>query len=81
MTEDLKRRTTDQYPEHCQECLLQDKVHEKHHEFITVLIDKETQKLAFRQSVIEKTIGSLIWSFIVFVGVAIWKYITTAGGK
>jgi ethanolamine utilization cobalamin adenosyltransferase len=58
-----------------------EETHTLHHTFIKVLIDKENQRIAFRKNVIEKTTASLIWSFIVFLGMAIWKYITTAGVK
>lgn len=55
------------------------KEHEGHHEFLRVMIEKESQRNAFRRSVIEKTTASLIWSFLCFVGYAVWKYITTGG--
>lgn len=50
-------------------------IHEKHHQYITTLIEKEQQKIAFRQAVIEKTTASLIWSAIVGIGYAILNYI------
>ena len=73
MPENLKRRESDLHPE------MEGELHAKHHEFVTLLIEKETQRIKFREAVIEKTTASLIWSAIVFVGVAIWKYVTTVG--
>ncbi len=55
------------------------KEHEGHHDYLKVMIERESQRNAFRRSVIEKTTASLIWSFLCFVGYAIWKYITTGG--
>ena len=48
-------------------------IHEKHHQYITTLIEREQQRMAFRQAVIEKTTSSLIWSIIVGIGLALWN--------
>lgn len=55
------------------------KEHEGHHEYLKVIIEREQQRNQFQRSVIEKTTASLIWSFLCFVGYAVWKYITTGG--
>ena len=66
MTEQIERRKdTD----------MSDVIHEKHHQYITTLIEKEQQKIAFRQAVIEKTTASLIWSAIVGLGYAVFNYL------
>lgn len=55
--------------------LMEQETHEKHHEYIAALIERENQKMAFRQAVIEKTTASLIWSIIVGIGLSVWNYI------
>lgn len=39
--------------------------HNLHHKFIETLIKREEQRIQFRQSVIEKTVSSLVWSSLV----------------
>ena len=55
--------------------LMEQETHEKHHEYIATLIQRENQKMVFRQAVIEKTTASLIWSIIVGIGLSVWNYI------
>lgn len=51
---------------------LDEEMHHQQHEFLSILIEREKQKIAFRKAVIEKTIGSLIWSGIAGLGIVIW---------
>lgn len=48
--------------------------HHDHHEFITVLLEREKYRTAFKRSVIEKTLSSLIWAAIVFLAVSVVTY-------
>jgi hypothetical protein len=74
MSELQHRRSSD--PEGELHCGIGITTHEKHHEFIDTLIEDHKYRIAFRKSVIEKTTSSLVWTFLVFVSVSCWKYIT-----
>lgn len=54
---------------------MEKEVHDLHHQYISTLIQKEEQRIAFRQSVIEKTTAALIWSLLVGVATAVWAYL------
>lgn len=51
---------------------LDEEMHHQQHEFLSILIEREKQKIAFRKAVIEKTMSSLIWSGFVGLGVLLW---------
>jgi hypothetical protein len=46
-------------------------MHSDHHKYISLLLKKEEQKIAFRQAIIEKTLSSLIWVFLCGIGYAV----------
>jgi len=48
--------------------------HRKQHEYLDALIQKEKDRAAFRQAVIEKTLASLVWSALVGLAYAIGHY-------
>lgn len=50
-----------------------DKIHASHHKYIDVLIEREEQRIAFRQAIIEKTLSSLLWSVMAGTGVLLWQ--------
>lgn len=37
-------------------------------------IQKEEQRIAFRQAIIDKSLASLVWAGLVFLGYAVWNY-------
>ena len=51
---------------------LDEELHHQQHEFLSLLIEREKQKIAFRKAVIEKTTSSLIWSGFVGLGITMW---------
>lgn len=50
-------------------------IHEKHHDYIALLIEKEGQRTIFRNAIITKTFAGLLWAFIIFLCSAIWSYL------
>ena len=46
----------------------------KYHELV---IKEAEDKANFRKAVIEKSIASLVWTFVVFIGSAMWFYVKT----
>lgn len=57
--------------------MIEEQLHEDHHKFIQLVIEREEDKKKLRRAIIEKTLTSLIWSLIVFIAMAIWKGITS----
>lgn len=55
--------------------LTEESIHKQHHEYIATLIEKENQKMRFRQAIIEKTTVSLIWTFIAWGATTLVDYI------
>lgn len=54
--------------------LMEQEVHEKHHEYIAALIERENQKVRFRQAIIEKSLVSLVWTAIIWTGSIFLEY-------
>lgn len=48
--------------------------HERHHNYIDVVMQRESERTAVRRAVIEKSLAGLVWSGMVAFGAAIWTY-------
>ena len=48
--------------------------HERHHNYIDVVMQRESERTAVRRAVIEKSLAGLVWSGMVSFGAAIWTY-------
>lgn len=73
MTEDRRhdfRRETDKNTYSCET-----QIHEDHHEFLKLLIEREKELKSLRKAIIEKTIVGLVWAFLVFLATASWTYV------
>ena len=53
---------------------LDDETHARHHEYLDLLLQKEKDRAALRQAIIEKTLAGLIWAAIAAVGHRIALY-------
>ena len=51
------------------------------HRWVQLAIKREAQTIAFRQSVIDKTLTGLVWSLILGLGVIIKEYLAAHGWK
>lgn len=51
------------------------------HRWVQLAIKREAQTIAFRQSVIDKTLTGLVWALIVGLGVIIKEYLAAHGWK
>lgn len=49
--------------------------HDKHHDYIDVVMAREAERTAVRRAVIEKSLAGLVWSGMVALGAAVWAYI------
>lgn len=47
---------------------IDDKLHEKHHDFIDALLQKEADRAGLRKAIIEKTFAGLLWTALAFIG-------------
>jgi hypothetical protein len=54
---------------------IEHETHIKHHEYLALLIEREKQRAAFRQAIIEKTLASLLWTAVVAICTFGWAYI------
>lgn len=52
--------------------------HALEHRWVKMAIQKEAQSIALRQAIIEKSLGSLVWAGLCFVGFLIWNYVISA---
>lgn len=52
---------------------------DEEHQWVKMAIKKEAQSIALRQAIIEKSITSLVWSFIVGAGLVFLDYLRTHG--
>jgi len=43
-------------------------------EYLKLCLLREKRKSKLQEAVIEKTIGGLVWSGLIFLGLAIWQY-------
>jgi len=50
------------------------KKHDKHHDYIDVVMAREAERTAVRRAVIEKSLAGLVWSGVVALGAAVWAY-------
>lgn len=57
-----------------------DQDYEGHRDYHQTLIDILEEKRKLRIAVQEKTISSLLWLFIVFIGLSIWEYLKSKLG-
>ena len=48
--------------------------HRRYHE---IVVESEKTKLAFKRSVIEKSLAALVWTLLVFLGTSVWAYVQT----
>ena len=48
--------------------------HERHHNYIDVVMEREAERSAVRRAVIEKSLAGLVWSGMFAFGAAIWNY-------
>lgn len=51
------------------------------HRWVQLAIRKEAQTIAFRQSVIDKTLTGLVWAMIVGAGIILKEYFASHGWK
>lgn len=51
------------------------------HRYVQTAIKREAQKLAFRQSVIDKTLTGFVWALVVGLGVMVKEYLVAHGWK
>lgn len=51
------------------------------HRWVQLAIKREVQVIAFRQSVIDKTLTGLVWSLILGLGVIVKEYLAAHGWK
>ena len=49
--------------------------------WVRLAIKKEAQSISFRQAVIEKSLGGLIWAFILFIGYLSLEFLKSKGFK
>jgi hypothetical protein len=49
--------------------------HSEEHQWVKLAIKKEAQSIAVRQAIIEKSLASLVWAGMCFIGLLIWNYI------
>ena len=50
--------------------------HQQQHAYIQGAIKAQAERAALRRAVIEKSLTALVWAGLVFMGSAIWAYIT-----
>jgi hypothetical protein len=50
-------------------------------QWVRMAIRKEAQSIAFRQAVIEKTLGGLVWSTLAFLGYLALQFLQSKGFK
>lgn len=49
--------------------------HRRQHDFLAVLMERESRRAARDQAIIEKTLAGLVWAAVVGLGLAIWEYL------
>jgi hypothetical protein len=49
-------------------------IHDKHHEYITLVLNREAKKAERWEAVIQKSLAGLVWSALSAVVVAVWTY-------
>ena len=49
--------------------------HNKEHDFIGALMEREARRAAVQQAIIEKSLAGLVWSAMVGLGLAVWQYL------
>lgn len=49
--------------------------HERHHDYVEIVLQREAERSALRRAVIEKSLGGLVWSAILGLGAAVWSYL------
>lgn len=49
--------------------------HERHHDYIDLAMQRESQRIQTQRSIIEKSLAGLVWSAIVGFGAAVWAYL------
>ena len=54
---------------------------DEEHRYVQAAIKREAQKIAFRQSVIDKTLTGLVWALVVGLGVMAKEYLVAHGWK
>ena len=54
---------------------------EDEHQWIKLALKKEAQSFRLREAIIEKTLTSLVWLFIVVAGLVIVEYLHSKGLK
>ena len=54
---------------------------DEEHPWLQLAIKQKTQSIAFRQSVIDKTLTGLVWALILGVGVILKEYFAAHGWK
>lgn len=52
--------------------------HSEEHQWVKLAIKKEAQSIAVRQAIIEKSLASLVWSGLAFIGLLVWNYVISA---
>ncbi len=50
--------------------------HSEEHQWVKLAIKKEAQSIAVRQAIIEKSLASLVWAGLCFIGLLVWNYIS-----
>lgn len=53
-------------------------VQRKRNEYLDYLIDREKSRAQFRNAIIEKTMTSLVWSTLLFIGYSVLHYLFPA---
>lgn len=49
--------------------------HNKHHDYIDTVLQRESERASMRRAVIEKSLGGLVWTGLVGLGAAVWTYL------
>lgn len=50
----------------------------KRSQYLDMLIQREAERAALRKAIIEKTLVTLIWLFVAFIGVSTFEYVKSA---